>query len=52
MNPTNVRYEFIWKRENRGNENETGANFFNSVTSRGYILSGKKFDMIFEYTPS
>lgn len=55
MNPTSQGYEFEWKRIEE-DKLPTGANpsysgFFRSVTSKGVILSGKKYEMIFEYSP-
>ena len=55
VNPTNQGYEFEWKRIEE-DKLPTGANptysgFFKSVISKGVILSGKKFEMIFEYSP-
>lgn len=49
INPTSLAYDFEWKRINE----DKGANpgFFRCVTQKGSILSGKKSEMIFEYTP-
>ena len=55
VNPTNQGYEFEWKRIEEDKlptgANPTYAGFFKSVTGKGVILSGKKFEMIFEYSP-
>ena len=55
VNPTNQGYEFEWKRIEE-DKLPTGANptysgFFKAIISKGVILSGKKFEMIFEYSP-
>ena len=44
MNPTNSGYDFIWRKEDSNLEIDTGANYFNCMTLKGRILSGKKFD--------
>lgn len=52
-NPTGQGYEFEW--EQLSEETKDGKlrskPMFNCVTPKGIILSGKKFEMIFEYTP-
>ena len=55
VNPTNQGYEYEWKRIEE-DKLPTGANpsysgFFKAVNSKGVILSGKKSEMIFEYSP-
>jgi hydrocephalus-inducing protein len=55
VNPTNIGYEFEWKRIEE-DRLPTGANpayqgFFKCTTQKGVILSGKKFEMVFEYSP-
>jgi len=49
VNPTSLAYDFEWKRINEDKGSNPG--FFRCVTQRGTILSGKKSEMIFEYTP-
>ena len=55
VNPINVGYEFEWKRL-EVDRIPQGANvsneaFFKCVFQKGVCLSGKKFEMIFEYSP-
>ena len=48
LNPTNLGYEFDWEQlEEESNPNK----IFKCITSKGVIYSGKKFEMVFEYTP-
>ena len=48
LNPTNLGYEFEWEQvEEESNQNK----IFKCATPKGVIYSGKKFEMIFEYTP-
>ena len=51
MNPTNQGYTFQWRIEEKNIDVDTGASFFKCITQKGMILSGKKFEIIFEYTP-
>ena len=51
MNPTNAGYNFNWRVEEKNIDVDTGATFFKCITQKGVILSGKKFEIIFEYTP-
>ena len=51
VNPTNQGYEFEWSREIEEAGKNTSSSFFKCITTKGTILSGKKFDMIFEYLP-
>jgi hydrocephalus-inducing protein len=51
MNPTNQSYNFQWRIEEEKSDSNSGAGFFKCITQRGTILSGKKFEIIFEYTP-
>jgi hydrocephalus-inducing protein len=51
MNPTNGSYAFQWTIEEKNQDIDTGASFFKCITQKGVILSGKKFEIIFEYTP-
>lgn len=47
VNPTNVAYSFAW-------EVVGGASSpaFRCASPRGMVLAGKRFEMVFEYTPS
>jgi hydrocephalus-inducing protein len=52
VNPTATGYDFVWKRVDvdlGGSANI--STFFQCVTEKGVILSGKKFEMSFEYKP-
>jgi len=49
VNPTNQGYEFEW--EEVPDESKKLKPMFKCLTPKGVILSGKKFEMIFEYTP-
>lgn len=49
VNPTNQGYEFEW--EEVIDESNKSKPLFKCVTLRGLILSGKKSEMCFEYTP-
>jgi hydrocephalus-inducing protein len=55
VNPTSTGYEFEWKRVEEGKlpptANSANEGFFKCIISKGVILSGKKFEMIFEYSP-
>jgi len=53
VNPTATGYDFEWKKlEADKLQNGTDfSGFFKCVTNKGVILSGKKFEMVFEYTP-
>ena len=44
MNPTNQGYEFKWSKEVIKKEGDTGRRFFQCITKKGRILSGKKFE--------
>ena len=51
LNPTNQGYEFEWEQPDEDlipNINKV----FKCLTPKGIIYSGKKFEMIFEYTPN
>ena len=51
LNPTNQGYEFEWEQQDEDlipNANKV----FKCLTPKGIIYSGKKFEMIFEYTPN
>jgi len=50
VNPTNQGYEFEWEPEEKEG-NDFALKQFRCMTPRGVILSGKKFEMVFEYTP-
>jgi len=49
VNPTNSGYEFEW--EEVIDESNKQKPLFKCVTPKGLILSGKKSEMCFEYTP-
>ncbi|EGR28756.1 hypothetical protein IMG5_169530, partial [Ichthyophthirius multifiliis] len=55
VNPTSVGYEFEWKKLEEyklpAGANTLNDTFFRCLTQKGVILSGKKFEMVFEYTP-
>ena len=50
VNPTSQGYEFEWEEivEDKGQKKKP---LFKCVTPKGLILSGKKSEMVFEYTP-
>lgn len=52
-NPTSQGYEFLWEQvDEEGKEKkENQKPIFTCQTQKGVILSGKKFKMVFEYTP-
>jgi len=50
VNPTSQGYEFLWEPE-EVEGSEFSLKQFSCVTPKGVILSGKKFEMAFEYTP-
>ena len=49
VNPTSVAYEFEWKKID--DPKATNSAFFRCQTTKGTILSGKKSEMVFEYSP-
>jgi hydrocephalus-inducing protein len=49
VNPTASGYEFEW--EEVPDENKKLKPMFKCITQKGVILSGKKFEMAFEYSP-
>lgn len=49
VNPTSQGYEFEW--EEVPDENKKLKPMFKCLTQKGVILSGKKFEMLFEYIP-
>lgn len=55
VNPTATGYEFEWKKleEDKLPPTASAANdsYFKCITQKGVCLSGKKFEMVFEYTP-
>jgi len=48
-NPTSQGYEFEWEEILDDKKKQKPA--FRCLTTKGLILSGKKFEMVFEYTP-
>lgn len=55
VNPTAVGYEFEWKKIEEeklpAGANVSNDSFFKCTTVKGVVLSGKKYEMCFEYTP-
>ena len=55
VNPTSHRYDFEWEEvesEEPGKDNPKQEKpMFRCMTPKGTILSGKKYEMIFEYVP-
>jgi hydrocephalus-inducing protein len=52
MNPTNVSYKFRWEcADGTGAAVSHVASAFRCVHREGVVLSGKKSEMVFEYTP-
>ena len=52
INPTNMGYEFVWRKEEESDgKGGNYSSFFKCLTEKGVVLSGKKFEMVFEYTP-
>src|SRR5690606_24183947 len=49
VNPTSQGYEFEWEEVVDDKKNIKPV--FKCLTTKGVILSGKKFEMVFEYTP-
>lgn len=49
VNPTSQGYEFEWEEVEDDGKRQKPA--FKCITPKGLILSGKKFEMVFEYTP-
>lgn len=50
VNPTSSGYEFEWSQV-QAEEGKREKPLFKCLTQKGVILSGKKFEMAFEYTP-
>ena len=53
VNPTSVPYDFVWESEaERNASTETlVSRTFRCSTRKGTVLAGRKFEMIFEFTP-
>ena len=55
MNPTSSGYEFEWRKIDEEKlpptANAQYESFFKCHTQKGVCLSGKKFEMVFEYIP-
>jgi P pilus assembly chaperone PapD len=53
VNPTNVPYEFLWESEQelRGGADVLGHKLFQCSTRKGMVLPGRKFEMVFDFTP-
>jgi len=50
VNPTSQGYDFEWEQNEEKNTGNTKI-LFKCLTPKGTILSGKKFEMAFEYVP-
>mmetsp|Transcript_4036 Transcript_4036/g.9628 ORF Transcript_4036/g.9628 Transcript_4036/m.9628 type:complete len:4944 (+) Transcript_4036:104-14935(+) len=51
-NPTNVAYEYVWECDDSGGAAGMQiAKTFRCLSRRGVVLSGKKAECVFEYTP-
>jgi len=54
INPTNKTYEFLWKTADDDMLNASdsmGAQPFRCQTRKGQVLAGRKFEMVFHFTP-
>jgi hydrocephalus-inducing protein len=51
VNPTSSGYEFEWEEIFPDENKKPIKPLFKCTTQKGVILSGKKFEMIFEYSP-
>ena len=52
MNPTNISYKYRWECDDgTGAAVAHLAHAFKCVHKEGFVLSGKKSEMVFEYTP-
>ena len=53
VNPTNVPYEFLWESEQelRGGADVLGHRPFRCNTRKGMVQPGRKYEMVFEFTP-
>lgn len=49
VNATASSYEFEWRQQE--SNKETSCNYFKCATMKGTVLSGKKYEVIFEYSP-
>lgn len=51
VNATASSYDFEWRKvEDEPNDSHAG-NYFRCVTQKGTVLSGKKYEVVFEYSP-
>lgn len=50
VNPTNQNYTFNWEMESEGNL-AGSKNPFRCLTRHGQVQSGRKFEIVFDYTP-
>ena len=50
LNPSNTNYSFTWTNEDSIDGAPESANF-RCFTPEGTVLSGKKYEMVFEYVP-
>jgi len=53
VNPTNVPYEFVWdsEQELRAGREALGSRPFRCHSRKGMVLPGRKFEMVFDFTP-
>ena len=50
INPSNTSYSFSWTNEDSLDGTPESVNF-RCLTPEGNVLSGKKYEMVFEYVP-
>lgn len=50
LNPTSQGYEFEWEHVDQDSQSKKKP-MFSCITQKGVVLSGKKFEMAFEYIP-
>ena len=53
VNPTSVPYDFVWESEAEKAQSADSlvSRVFRCQTRKGTVLAGRKFEMIFEFTP-
>ena len=54
MNATASSYDFEWRKvdeEPKDSHAVNTGNYFRCVTQKGTVLSGKKYEVVFEYSP-
>ncbi|EFJ42226.1 hypothetical protein VOLCADRAFT_67248 [Volvox carteri f. nagariensis] len=52
LNPTGIAYEFFWDICGGGGGGTSSSSPFTCLTRRGVIGGGRRFEMVFEYTPT